>query len=326
MNFSPYILDLILNKEIYSTKHKAVVKDGMLLISLYKKETLLWGTLEAEGNMEVLANIKKESLLAQEVLNQTLIEQQKDRKIDEEKHALRKQMKLEEIERNLVDSLKLDEKEAAEKEVYEVFAEMNKQSINHKKPVVIANQLKNDTKHTNIESNTTATLNDSNNNVVASSLDKHIDLLLDADDIDDVTPTSTYSPSTIYKSDDKYNPTNIEDIKPYDYNDEDDEVEDRIENNPQSIRNNLQPHQQQQYQVEEEEVRYIPPPRSTGLSINANQKKEITFTPRVFPTPMRESKAAEEEDWVAKNRRHLKKHGVLGKSKHIYHIIMNILK
>lgn len=39
---------------------------------------------------------------------------------------------------------------------------------------------------------------------------------------------------------------------------------------------------------------------------------DIQFTPRVFPTPMRESKIAEEDDWIAKNRRHLKKHGVLG--------------
>mmetsp|Transcript_33337 Transcript_33337/g.72102 ORF Transcript_33337/g.72102 Transcript_33337/m.72102 type:complete len:811 (+) Transcript_33337:99-2531(+) len=65
---------------------------------------------------------------------------------------------------------------------------------------------------------------------------------------------------------------------------------------------------------EEEEVRYVPPPRSGGLSTCADQKVDIRFTPRVFPTPMRESKAAEEEDWVAKNRRHLKNHGVLGKS------------
>ena len=41
-------------------------------------------------------------------------------------------------------------------------------------------------------------------------------------------------------------------------------------------------------------------------------KVEIQFTPRIFPTPMRESKLAEEEDWITKNRRHLKKHGVLG--------------
>jgi hypothetical protein len=58
---------------------------------------------------------------------------------------------------------------------------------------------------------------------------------------------------------------------------------------------------------EVDDVRYIPPPRTVAQS-------DIQFTPRVFPTPMRESKIAEEDDWIAKNRRHLKKHGVLGKN------------
>ena len=39
----------------------------------------------------------------------------------------------------------------------------------------------------------------------------------------------------------------------------------------------------------------------------------MKYTPRVFPTPMRESKASEEEDWIAKNRQNLKKHAILGK-------------
>ncbi|KAF0705806.1 hypothetical protein As57867_006896, partial [Aphanomyces stellatus] len=53
--------------------------------------------------------------------------------------------------------------------------------------------------------------------------------------------------------------------------------------------------------VEEEDVIYLPPPRCTA-------QNKIAFTPRVFPTPSRESKAAEEEDWLLKNRKHLKTH------------------
>ena len=67
---------------------------------------------------------------------------------------------------------------------------------------------------------------------------------------------------------------------------------------------------------EEEEVKFIPPPRNVVASddnifqaTTVHNKVDINFTPRFFPTPMRESKQQEEDDWVAKNRRHLKKHG-----------------
>ncbi len=66
----------------------------------------------------------------------------------------------------------------------------------------------------------------------------------------------------------------------------------------------------------EEEVKFIPPPRNVVASesdifqaTTVHNKVDINFTPRFFPTPMRESKQQEEDDWVAKNRRHLKKHG-----------------
>ncbi|GMF40917.1 unnamed protein product [Phytophthora fragariaefolia] len=51
----------------------------------------------------------------------------------------------------------------------------------------------------------------------------------------------------------------------------------------------------------------IPPPRECIQS-------EIRFTPRVFPTPSRESKAAEEEDWLLKNRKHINKHQGLNRT------------
>eukprot|EP00606_Chrysophyceae_sp_TOSAG23-5_P001312 GSChrysophyteH2.ASY1.ANO1.1430.1 assembled CDS len=60
------------------------------------------------------------------------------------------------------------------------------------------------------------------------------------------------------------------------------------------------------------DIKYVPPPRSAGY--NSDTRIEINYTPRIFPTPMRESKAGEEEDWVAKNRQHLKKNAVLNKN------------
>jgi dyslexia susceptibility 1 candidate gene 1 protein len=43
----------------------------------------------------------------------------------------------------------------------------------------------------------------------------------------------------------------------------------------------------------------IPPPR-----VMRQATVRLHFTPRAFPTPARESKAAEEEDWLARNGRH----------------------
>lgn len=68
-------------------------------------------------------------------------------------------------------------------------------------------------------------------------------------------------------------------------------------------------HNEQNDQEEEEEFETaeLPPPR-------ACVKSEIEFTPRVFPTPSRESKAAEEEDWLIKNHKHLSSHKGLRRS------------
>ncbi|OWZ21780.1 hypothetical protein PHMEG_0003610 [Phytophthora megakarya] len=51
----------------------------------------------------------------------------------------------------------------------------------------------------------------------------------------------------------------------------------------------------------------LPPPRQCT-------QEEIRFTPRAFPTPSRESKAAEEEDWLLKNRKHINKHQGLNRT------------
>ena len=66
---------------------------------------------------------------------------------------------------------------------------------------------------------------------------------------------------------------------------------------------------QEAFEEEEIEAHYIPGPRNVGGG-RGEAKVKIGFTPRVFPTPMRESKRAEEEDWIARNRQHLHKNKV----------------
>jgi len=56
----------------------------------------------------------------------------------------------------------------------------------------------------------------------------------------------------------------------------------------------------------EAEQPVMPAPRTEGTN-----KVTFGFTPRIFPTPARESKAAEENDWISKNRAHLRKNKAL---------------
>lgn len=270
VNFSPYLLDIVLLKEIDPIKHKATVKDGVLQITLYKKESELWGTLVIEGSKEEIEGARKEASVQQSSLNENLELQRHERKMAEEKHSLRKQMKLEELERTRVENLKLEEKTAAESEVYEAFAELQRKE-HALKPVAPVR----------IPTPPVA---------VPQRAHTTMDSFLDCDDIDE---GATYKKST-----------RVEEL---------DELPDDTDEDYEFVQKQALITHEVQY--EEEEVRYIPPPRSKGLSENADQKIGISFTPRVFPTPMRESKAAEEEDWVAKNRRHIKNHGVLGKRK-----------
>ena len=54
-----------------------------------------------------------------------------------------------------------------------------------------------------------------------------------------------------------------------------------------------------QEEESEEEIRYVPAPRSASRFL-------VDFTTRVFPTPMRESTREEEEDWLLRNGKHVK--------------------
>lgn len=135
VNFSPYIVNIVLRSDIDPIKHKATVKDGSLLVTLYKTETSqgLWGALEFDTDDKVaISKLREESQTAQDALEKELGEKRKDRRTEDERFALRKQMGLDEAERNRLDNLKLDEKRTAEDEMYATFSRMEAEKWNAK--------------------------------------------------------------------------------------------------------------------------------------------------------------------------------------------------
>ena len=263
VNYSPYIVDILLYSAIDPLKNKAKVKEGILNITLFKRDSIKWGILENqnEGN----ESQRVESIRNHEILEKELSEKRKDKKIEEERHSLRKQMALDESEKNRIENLKSDEKKTAEAEVYQVLSKFHSS---------------NDGQNASISSSTNKSTKISNKSINSkefSNLNLSDKYFENGDEEDLGDATNIFVPEKSSRKQEE----------------EEDEEE-------------------KEEEEEEEDIKYIPPPREAfGMS---SAKYDINFTPRIFPTPVRESKLVEEEDWIAKNRRHLKKHAVYGKN------------
>jgi dyslexia susceptibility 1 candidate gene 1 protein len=266
VNYAPYLVDILLFSTIDPLKHKAVVKEGVLEVKLFKKVPAIWGFLELQETSEEQAiEMRIDSLKNQEELEKQLSARRRDKRVDDERHSLRKQMALDESERSRIDNLKAEEKQRAEEEMFAVFSKINSESsmteacsattiTRDRAPALIDKQIISEQMLNRLE---------------FSRLNKPIieDDDFDSEIEDDISAKKVEEDWTLVKH---------EDIGELDA-----------------------------------ELKYIPPPRAVT---SAGGKVEINFTPRMFPTPIRESKLAEEEDWIAKNRKHLKKHAVYGKA------------
>lgn len=237
INFSPYLIDIVLSQAIDPVKHKAVVKEGVLILTLFKSLAEKWLQLELDDD-EATKQAKSDALSSHDELTKEISKKIQDRKISDERLAVRKQMNVDELERTRLEALKAEEKRIAEKEMYEVFSKL--------------------------ESEKTAKKGNVAKTVVS---EKELDFFLEQDDIDDATA----EPTKAMPSKPQANDNSEEDL--------------------------------------ESEIKYLPPPRTFGV---AESKVSVNFSQRLFPTPLRESKVAEEDNWIAKNRQHLKSHGMLG--------------
>lgn len=122
VNYKPYLLDLNLFQDISEDKSKAVFKDGVLNISLIKKEFQLWGQLCFIGSKSEIAVRREASFKLRDARNQQQREITAARKVDEERLMLREQMALEEKERQRMDDIKDQAKKNAEDEMFDTFS------------------------------------------------------------------------------------------------------------------------------------------------------------------------------------------------------------
>jgi dyslexia susceptibility 1 candidate gene 1 protein len=277
VNFSPYLIDIVLFGTVDSLRHKAKVRTGVLKITLFKslENQKIWGSLEVSDD-EDKKSLRQSSSLKQQEVEEKLLASRKDRKVSDERHSVRKQMALEEAERNRLEGKKEEEKHNAEEEMYATFSKLQSSSLTA------------DDKASPLREPTSTGAHDYGGVLAKKSSASAADGTID-DDIDDVESVGEQEAE-------KANTSNGSDMQ-NEYGDFDGATD------------------MTALETEDGDLKYIPPPRSVNSDSNDGSKVNIiNFTPRVFPTPMRESTQANEEDWVAKNRKHLKKHGTLGQN------------
>lgn len=122
VSYLPFLIDLNLAHDVDDVNSKAVLKDGVLTITLIKLEDKIWDNLLYEG--EDIAKRRAKALSDRTERVQRQHQQVQNRKVEEERMTLRGQVALEENERQMIDGKKAEEKQAAEQELYKAFVEM----------------------------------------------------------------------------------------------------------------------------------------------------------------------------------------------------------
>ena len=277
--FGRFLLHLDLLHEIDDTACVAKIKQGSLQLKLSKKAEASWPTLTVEGLSKAELKVRRDAALkAKAERDEELAKSAAMRRIEDERKALKKQMALEEDERQHLDDLKAEEKKTAEADVYRALAEMEALP-----------------KSTGPAPVKPAPAPAAKAPKPLSSHPPHVD---EDDDLDDASlvgemlgqlPAIAPDKSAPLAGDNESDEASNDGSGPREPGEAEDDDYDIVE----------------AAELEEDiEGAYTPDPRVGGVV-------KFSFTPRIFPTPMRESKTADEEDWIAKNRSHLRRNPTL---------------
>ncbi|KUF78241.1 Dyslexia susceptibility 1 candidate protein [Phytophthora nicotianae] len=303
VNAAPYVLLLDLQDAVDDAS--AVVKNipasNLLRISLKKQESRMWKQLQYQGTKAVLRERRDASMDRKRASETALGEKRKEKKHQDEKETLRAQMAVDDTNRQILTDLKAEEKEREERSLYESFRDLQvqkqKKRIKDRDDVSSSNQ-------EDVHAPGIKTLQKPENSLpISAKAKKKVSFAMphkgedsrdnQEDEIIELTEDGSFDISSATKS-----KAQVDQQSTITGNQRAESCSSHEISGDEAI------------QVDTEDATpeiELPPPRQCVQS-------EIRFTPRVFPTPSRESKAAEEEDWLLKNRKHINKHQDLNRT------------
>ena len=222
-----------------------------------------------------------------------------------EKMTLRRQMAVEEDERQHIEELKTEEKEEAERSVYEQFSKLKQDQVTQeqrqkekaqKKNLIIAGST---AKSTVTAASTSSSVSPASTVPIATttstvSTPPTATAMAPAP----APATATASARTTTETTETTTTTTTTANSSIWSDDEDDDKE--VQQQQQQQEDDLVVVHASAFEDDEEEIVFVPNPRETSTI-------KIEFTERFFPTPARESKLQEENDWLAKNGAHVGK-------------------
>ena len=295
INFAPYLVEIDLLHQVQedATTQAGVVKQGQLVLRLQKAQAGAWPTLTVTGlDKKQIRERRAKDIEEKRHRDIEIAENARLKRGENERKAVRVQMQVDETEHSTLDTLKAEEKQQAEEETYKVLAALKKKEVSDATAKVKSQTSTSTTAAASTSTKSTRAPSNSHaaqqSQTVNASGNKKNDKNDDDDNIDD---SDIMRELEVRRSVPK-KVTHYDTTKGEIWSEKMPEIQ-SVPSEDQS---------QHKESVVDDDLDYVPEPRQTGGVV------KMSFTKRFFKTPLRESKRAEEEDWIAKNQRGLSNH------------------
>lgn len=138
VNYPPYLFEVHLHAPVLEEKCTAKIGNGVVSFQLAKEEHGLWGRLVSEEseNKEVMSLKRAEAIQHVQKTAAKLDEEKAKKKREEERFAIKQEMKLEEEERTKIEHIKQTERERTQKELDEWKSQKKSSKEEKVKPIV----------------------------------------------------------------------------------------------------------------------------------------------------------------------------------------------